>query len=259
MYSRASELGYQIILMVSFENEETEKQDIKTLISMNVDGVIIDTAAGRNGDHGFELIEKHKIPFLFFDRKFVDIEGEGVFFDDYQLSFELTNQLLSLGYRNFGYIAGPKHLSISKNRLEGFKAALKKHKLKVPKEFLLRSDMTEKSGYLSLKSLVEKNGTLPEVIVCVNDSVALGIYKACQELKIRIPQDLGVTGFGDLLVSRLVDPPLTTINVPVEKAGKLVIEKLIGLIKKETDIVSEHLPGEVQIRKSVREIKKREK
>ena len=251
MYAGATELGYQIILMVSFENEETEKNDIKTLLSMNVDGIVIDTTAQKNHG-GFDLIYKHKVPVLFFDRKLVGVQDPGVFFDDFNLSYQLTKAVLGRGYRQSGYITGPKQINISQERLNGFKKAIEEHRLEVSKNHICISELTEAAGYYSMMSLHKKLDVLPEVLFCVNDSVALGVYRACKELKIRIPEDLGVVGFGDLKISELMDPPLTTVKLPVEQAGKTVIQRLVSMIKENATFESELLPGELLLRDSIK-------
>lgn len=250
MYAKAAVLGYQIILMISFEDEHIERKNIKTLISMNVDGIIIDTCTNDRKTDGFKLIKQYNIPFLFFDRKLSEDDVAGVFFDDYDLSKELTRQVLKLGYKKIGYISGPANINISQDRLNGFLEILKEYKLTLPHKWLLKSDFTELSGYNTLVKFLQKNETMPEVVFCVNDSVALGIYKACSEYKIKIPEDLSVVGFGNLYVSKLVNPPLSTVSLPVEKAGEIVIEKLVKIIDDKVAPNTTRLPGHVLLRGS---------
>ncbi|MEM9720855.1 MAG: LacI family DNA-binding transcriptional regulator [Bacteroidota bacterium] len=99
VYAKAADLGYQIILMVSHEDEAKELAHVKTLLPMNVDGLVIDTASSTSSSLAFDLIEKHQIPFLFFDRKYVESKFPGGYFDDYLLSYQLTLELLKKGLK----------------------------------------------------------------------------------------------------------------------------------------------------------------
>ena len=99
MYIEAAKRGYKILLMVSFENEETEYANIKTLLSMNVDGILIDTACTTSSHNFFDLVKKNNKPLIFFDRKIRSIDHAGVYFDDVNLSKRLTKSLINKGYK----------------------------------------------------------------------------------------------------------------------------------------------------------------
>lgn len=92
----------------------------------------------------------------------------------------------------------------------------------------------------------------PDAVVCVNDSVALGVYKAAKKVGISIPEDVAVVGFGNLDSGQLVTPPLTTVDIPIEIMCYSVIDLLVKLIDEVT--VSEKViqfDGELIIRDSV--------
>lgn len=253
MYAKAENLGYQIILMVSYEDEGKELAHVKTLLSMNVDGIIIDTASSTSSSQAFDLIEKHQVPFLFFDRKHVDSDLPGVYFDDYQLSYQLTIELLRKGYSQLMYLSGPLQININQLRLKGFLDAMQSQELVVPENWILHSQITKKASYQVFNSFLERNKTHPEAILCVSDTVALGVYEACKEKNIRIPHDMGVIGFGNVLISRFVSPPLSTVDLDIRSAAEKVVENLVHLIQhKNVERKDEFFRGEILFRGSTK-------
>ena len=255
MYSAAADLGYQVVIMVSFEDEEKEKKDIRTLLSMNVDGIIIDSAASIKNHESYNSIKRYNVPFLFFDRISVGFEANGIYFDDYNLSCQATTALIKKGYTQIAYMVGPLGLNISKFRLQGFKDGMKKHDLSIPSNHIINTGLTESAGYESFKSFIKNKRKFPQAVMCINDSVALGVYKACEDLKINIPDQIGVVGFGNLMISKLVNPPLSTIDLPVKEAGRKVIERLVEVIKgNDLSITDQVLSGNIIFRDSITSI-----
>lgn len=253
IYRKAAELGYQIILMVSFEDEEIELANVRTLLSMNVDGILIDSASSSVTDRAFSLIEKHRKPLLYFDRKPRNIDNSGVFFDDYQLSYDLTMEMISRGYKKIMYITGPQNINIAYDRLNGFKAAMKKSKLKVPNSWIVKTSLGKNKAKESFQLFLQTHEELPEAVLCVNDSVALGVYKACEKAEINIPGDIGVMGFGHIRVSSLVQPPLSTVQLEIRTACELAVEKLVKLISSPDEPMENRiLGGNIIFRESIK-------
>jgi DNA-binding LacI/PurR family transcriptional regulator len=111
--------------------------------------------------------------------------------------------------------------------------------------------MTEKDGYDKFMDYFHLNGT-PDAVVCVNDSVALGVYKAAAKIGINIPEDMAVIGYGNLDSGQLINPALTTYNVPVKEMCYAAVELMVKLITDET--VEESViefEGDIVIRDSV--------
>lgn len=251
MYSSASKLGYKIILMVSFENEEIEYQSIKTLLSMNVDGILIDPSSSTSSDRAFSLIEKHNKPLMFFDRNLRTFESSGVYFDDHKLSYDLTMELIKRGYKKIVYVTGPQQINICYDRLNGFKSAMSDAGLDVRKDMILKSELDRNDGADVFGLFLQTNDDLPDAVICVNDSVAFGVYDACENHDVKIPEDLGVAGFGNIRIASLVKPPLTTVNLEEKEASFRAVENLVKMIEDENlEIGNEIFPGQIVVRES---------
>ncbi|MFY0653448.1 MAG: LacI family DNA-binding transcriptional regulator [Cyclobacteriaceae bacterium] len=256
MYASATRLGYRVFLMISFEDERQQTSDIETLLSMNVDGIIIDPASTTFNKASLDVIKKRKVPLMFFDRRLLGYKGNGVIFDNYDLSYRLTQQLIDKGYKDYLYLSGPQHINISHDRFKGFKDALENRGVPFNEKLLAKNDsFGQEEGKESFVQYYKQAKHKPKVVVCTNDSLALGVYDACQDLKLRIPKDLGVVGFGGLTVANLVNPSLTTVELPVKEAISKSIANLVSLIENaETEIIDEVFPGKIIFRKSTKSL-----
>jgi LacI family transcriptional regulator len=108
-------------------------------------------------------------------------------------------------------------------------------------------------GYRSFMKL-HRNGNLPEIVLAVNDRVALGVYKACAELGLRIPEDIGVVGFGFPGITDMFSPPLAVISQDPRLMGRTAVNRLIGEIRAngEGAPVEIRIPEEFQWNSSVK-------
>ena len=252
MYEVAASLGYQIILTVSFEDATQEFHNVETLLSMHVDGLIIDSTSGEPHAKLYNLLSKRQVPYLFFDRKPTHLtQVHGVLIDDFKLAYEAVKFLISRGYHHIGFMAGPPDLNICHDRLAGFIMAMQDHHMPIRQDWIIHSKLTEEEGYQQFKRLTERVAELPEAILCTNDSMAHGVYRAAAERSLRIPEDIGVLGFGDLSLSRLLSPPLTTVKFPIHAMCHMAVTELVKMIDGENYAEREHhFDGTLMVRES---------
>jgi LacI family transcriptional regulator len=143
----------------------------------------------------------------------------------------LTRIILE-GYTKIASFSGYLKTNIGKERLEGFIETLTKNKIPVRKEWIIEGGFELKDGYESFKKL-NSSDNLPEVIFAVNDRVALGAYKAAKEAGVRIPEDIGIFGYGFHEITDFFDPQLTVINQDPRKMGREACKLLIDEIEKK--------------------------
>jgi LacI family transcriptional regulator len=159
---------------------------------------------------------KHRSPY-------VDMDDEGA-------AREMTEYLIGLGHRRIAFIMGrPGHFS-SGQRLKGYKAALKAHKLSFNPDYVRHGDFLFESGLEGGRHLL----ALPErptAIFAANDDMAAGALMAAHEMGVAVPEDLSVAGFDDAAISRTVWPPLTTVSQPTYELSYSAADLLIkGLL-----------------------------
>ena len=240
----ATERDYHIILTVSREKEEIEQCNIKNLIGMRVDGMLVCVSQFTSNPMIFEYTRKMNIPLLFFDRAIKGIGYSYVVFDDKAGTMGALNQLIACGYRNIAHFSGYSNINIGAERCNGYKEALINNGISIRDEWIIEGGYEIEDGFRAFEKLY---GTeqLPEIILAVNDRVALGAYKAIRKAGLKIPDDIGMIGYGFSETAQLFSPTLSIINQDPRKMGRMATDLLIDQIQGiSTLTISEILIGE---------------
>ena len=223
--------GFTILVCQSNEDYEREVINTNALMHQRVAGFIVSISqTTTNGDH-FQALLDRKIPLVFFDRAFNDIPTYKVIIDDAKSSCIAVTHLIERGHKKIAHLSGPIAMDICKQRLKGYKNALKKASLPIMKELIRYSGLQESDGYTSMDSLLKDN-IIPDAIFAVNDPVAIGAFQRIKEAGLRIPQDIAIVGFSNNKITSLIEPPMTTVNQPSFEMGKKAAEILIDMIEK---------------------------
>jgi len=244
--------GYQVLLGVSRENEGIERRNIQNLIGKRVDGLLV-CLSQQSSDPGiFEHIRKMEIPLVFYDRA-LDTGFSRVVFDDFAGIRLAIDRLVLAGYTRIAHLSGYSATNIGRERLEGYQAALERNGLILLKEWVIEGGYEVNDGYESFMKL-SKRGNLPEIVLTVNDRVALGVYKACRELRLRIPEDIGVVGFGFPETTEMFSPPLAVISQDPRLMGQTAAKRLIAEIRSVVELTPAEirLPEEFQSNSSIK-------
>jgi LacI family transcriptional regulator len=159
----------------------------------------------------------------------------------------VAEHFLARGYTDCAIIHGPQQFSASRRRLEGFLARLSEAGPALPVR-QIESALTMEAGYEHGRTLLA-SAAPPRAVFCGNDMIAYGIFRACNECGVRLPDDLAVFGFDDNRVNAWLAPWLTTVHVPVLDFGPAVVSILTGTgpASAKTDVI---LPFELTIRSS---------
>ena len=149
---------------------------------------------------------------------------------NYQGSTDAMNYLLKLGHRRIGFISGRAELESSRRRLKGYREALEKAGLSVDESLIASGDYTTKTGIRCSRELLSLDNP-PTAIFASNDQTAMGVYQVAQELDLRIPEDLSVIGFDNIMESKYMK--LTTVDQFIYEMGYMATQMLIKLINDE--------------------------
>jgi LacI family transcriptional regulator len=221
------------ILVSSSHNQRDITETLLEFISSGrVDGIIL--MAPKTQKDIIDLIKKSKRPVVLMNASGDLNDVVNFQFDNHQGAYNSVCHLISHGYKDIAIVRGPVDNWDAEERYNGYKDALKSHGLSANPAFCVNGDFSIKSGYYSfmrLMSLREK----PGAIFFSNDMMALGAYDAARNSNIKIPQDIAVTGFDDIFLSRLLNPRLTTIHVPITELGSRAVKYLLKMISNEVD------------------------
>ena len=250
----ANKNDFHIIMVNTFYDDAEETRLIENLKNQYIDGAIF--ISGFDNKKSIKELYSEKIPIVLVARK-TGNNIPSVLIDNFEAAKSGTDYLISLGHKNIGYVTfKPDGRQTVRERFEGYRQGLLRSNLKYNSKNVLimeQSPIDEMGmAYEHCKEFY-KNKDLPSAIMTVTDNVAAGVYNYLKEKGYRIPQDISVMGFDNLLLSAFLDPPLTTIEQPKEKMGEIAMEMLLKIIKKEysenSNIVN--LDSRLVIRKSV--------
>ncbi|WP_316766055.1 LacI family DNA-binding transcriptional regulator [Pedobacter frigiditerrae] len=231
--SVTNDAGYNLIISQSMENVEKEISNLKTMFNNRVDGLLVSVAAGSNGITGFDIFKDRKIPVLFFDRAPNGLTVPSVTIDNENAAFLITQHLIEMGAKNLFHITGHQSVSVYKERTTGFKKALLAAGLAFNENQLIVTDLSEKAGITAAKLIAELKG---DGVFAANDSCAATCMNELKSQGFKMPQDVKFAGFNNDLISRNIDPALTTINYPGFEMGKVIAAKLLDHLSNKLDM-----------------------
>jgi LacI family transcriptional regulator len=154
--------------------------------------------------------------------------------DNYQASLNLTEYLISRGYRKFIYLGGGTKSWPATERYRGFRDALQKEKLKFSeREGFYRANFVRGIAEQYIRERWMHGKLDADAIVCANDSMAVGVIRALTTAGIKVPEQIAVTGADNILLGQFITPPLTTFDYLPFEQGKIAFEMLHQYIHKK--------------------------
>lgn len=229
----AANSGFTVMIFQSNEKYEREVSICNALISNHVDGVLVSMSKETRKYNHFKKLKSAGIPVIFFDRICKDVDTDRVITDDYNGAYTAVEHLINIGCKRIAHLSASQHLIIGQKRQMGYIDALKKHKFKPNQKLIVKCDNKDKALIETkiLMSLPEP----PDGIFAVNDLTAAGALYALKKLKYRVPEDVGIVGFTDGMVSTLTDPTLTTIEQHGFEMGQIATKMLLRRINSYDD------------------------
>jgi LacI family transcriptional regulator len=225
-----SSAGYSSLFVSGRWDAKEEASCIEVLRSRRVDGIIVLT--GRLSDAKLRSCAKF-LPTVVTGRTLKAPNLISLDFDNFEGGRMATQYLISLGHKRIAFIAGdPKHPDATE-RLRGYKVALEEARIAFIPSLLVDGSFEEESGLIAVEQLLER-GERFTGIVSANDQMAMGAYLGLYRRKIRVPQDVSIMGFDNLLTSAYCLPPLSTIHHPAYELGQLSAQAILQLIRGES-------------------------
>lgn len=222
-----SDFGYSVIVCGYQGQVDKQRERLRLLMNQMVDGIIVVPSFAP--DKLLEFQDYPHIPIVFVDRVFKNSYFDTVAIKNQSISFDLTSELIAKGHSLIGIVLGPKQISTSKERLEGYVQAMHDHDLDINSNFVLNGSYSMEHGYAATMHLLTRKHK-PTVIFATNFDITLGMLKAIHELSMNVPKDISIVGFDNLQISSVFEPPLTIIEQPMEKIAKEVVKRLLGRI-----------------------------
>jgi len=145
--------------------------------------------------------------------------------------YHSTSYLIEQGHTNIAYVNGSVKSRISDEKMGGYVKALEDHNIPLREEYIFNGNYLFGTGYQAAKQFM-LGSTPPTGIVCANDILAIGCCKYLHTHGYNIPRDVSVIGMDGIQLSRIYDPSITTMAIPIEDMSKEAVNMLIGKIEK---------------------------
>ena len=249
--------GYNVIIAQSRESFDREVMNLQYLTSRSIDGLIISISTETKDFSYFKELHQKGLPIVFFDRIVSEIDTHKVIADNYKGAYDATTHLINCGYRRIAAISNPALLSITKERLAGYKAALEENGIEVNDalvKYCQHGGMIVSEVEEVVKELFRlKPG--PDAIFATADKLTTGCLRIIKAKGMKVPDDMGLIGFSNTDLTDMLDPPLSIIKQPAFEMGEVTMNLLLQLIESKrpvTDFETKVLSTELLIRSSTK-------
>ncbi len=237
--------GYTAIVANTDNDRARERVILERMRGRLVDALILGST--RRGD----VLGGDDVPVVLINRS-IDAGGvTAVVSDNAGGMRKVVDHLVALGHRRIAHIAGPRFLTTGNARDEAYRAAMKGHGLAAGRDLVAYSESYSRDEGRRALSLLLETGHRFSAVVAANDLLALGCYDALRAAGLNCPRHVSVTGFNDMPLVDMMDPPLTTVRIPQydmgAEAARAVLDKLNGAADGPQTIV---LPSALVVRGS---------
>jgi DNA-binding LacI/PurR family transcriptional regulator len=246
----AYQLGYDVVIAQTLDKPEREEACISRLMARRVDGLFIVPAYRMATEaRAYQELLMRRVPTVVlghtaaFCKEFISVET-----DDIQASCVATRHLLELGHTRIAFISGPAALPSTTERLEGYRRALREANMDVDDRLVFQADGAVEDGAATTLQMINER-TDATAIQAVNDFTAIGCVETLLKQGVRVPADMSVVGFGDILICRHFRVPLTTLNQPKYRLGAAAVESMQQLLRGKP-AETKRLPAELVVRES---------
>jgi LacI family transcriptional regulator len=222
--TRAVKAGQSVLILGAHSLQHSQEQVLE--LAARVDGLVV--MGGTISDSTILTILKSGLPTVLLARPQVG-HAPTIRTENFESAIELTLHLIQIhGARRLAFIGDPTGSPDVTDRWLGFVEAHRRAGIEVqPSENQpVRVGLQQVDGVLAASRVLDSN-FFPDALVCANDETALGAYSAAAARGLRVPEQLAITGWDDILMASLVSPPLTTVRQPIHELGERVAELLL--------------------------------
>jgi len=249
--------GYTVIIAQSMESFDRELLNLQYLTSRSIDGLIVSVSTETKDFKYFQDLHERGMPIVFFDRIVSEINTHKVIVDNYKGAYDATLHLINCGYKRIATLSNAPGLSIAKERLAGYKAALTDNGIAIDESLIKYCG----HGGMILQEVEEAVTQLlqlehrPDAIFASADKLTTGCLRILKAQGIAVPDEIGLIGFSNSELTELIDPPLSVITQPAFEMGELSTQLLLQLIESKrpvTEFETKILSTELIIKGSTR-------
>lgn len=238
----ADSAGYHILAMETAYNSVEFDDFSKLVMQKQTDGIILLSTLSPFKEPNVTANTAHPPIVLGLESISAELSHYPcVCIDNEAAARDAAQYLIGLGHRNIGFLYGnigfrygapTPEPELTKARAEGFRKALSARNIPVNEDWVIKAPISVNGGRQATRELLTRSSR-PTALFCANDEMALGAIYEIKQAGLRVPEDISVIGFDNMLYGEISDPPLTTIEQPAEKIGERSMRRLLKLIAGE--------------------------
>jgi len=247
--------NYNLIMTQTHESYDLEVSNVEQLTVRAIDGLLISLSYETKDLGHLKKLHDKGLPIVFFDRVTDEIETHQVIVDNFKGAYEATNKLIEAGYRKIAHITSSPHVSITDDRLNGFRLAMSENNIPVNEQYVKYCLHGGRDLNEIEKALTELlcSPDRPDALFTASDRITTTTLMQLHKLGFKIPEDIALLGFTNTGLAEVLSPSLSSVYQPAFEMGKKATEMLINLIESKrpvTEFEKIVLPTEVIIRDS---------
>lgn len=249
--------GKTLLVASSAYSAELEAQQVRALVARGADGLLL---IGYDRDPEiYAFLEKRKVPALIAWSFDPEEERPAVGFDNRAAMAALARQVIGQGHREIACISAPTASNDrARERVEGIRDAKAQAGQNPDTLYLVETPYGIENGEIAFRQVMT-DAPQTTAVMCVNDVLAVGALRAAREMGMRVPDDISITGFDDIEIAILAEPPLTTVHVPHREMGRCAADMLIQILRGGQKGQNLELPTEIRLRQSLGPVTRRAK
>lgn len=239
-----------VIISVGHNDLEKELDAVEFLISRNCDALILHSEAMSDED----LMKlQTRLPISLINRHVPELDKACFCLDNEAGGYRATQHLLAQGHRDIAYISGPACKADAMQRLAGHKRALQEAGVAFADAYHFEGRFKEEDGIEGLKTLLARDIEFT-ALVCANDWMASGAMSCARDLGLRLPEDLSIVGFDDVVIAHHVYPKLTSVCNPIYQMGEMAAKCILNQVYNQKHQLQHLYDAELVVRDSVRAV-----
>lgn len=228
--AEATREGYGIVLAVSNERADLERQHIERLLAMRVDGLLVSVSQEAPDLDVYEKVRAMRVPLVFFDRRIESLPFASVTVDDRRGALHAVEHLIDAGFTKIAHIAGSLDTEIGRARLLGYREALDARGISIRDTWIIGGGFDEHHGYRATRQLFEDENDVPEVIFAATFPVGLGARAALKEIDPSLLGQIQIVSFGVGGFDEKLLYPHFCVRQPTQKMGVEAVHLLLDSV-----------------------------
>jgi DNA-binding LacI/PurR family transcriptional regulator len=220
--------GYSLFIAAAHREPKREHEIVQAMVEHRVDGVII-CSTTFSGEQSGQLLQ-YGVPMVVVNNQAAEDFRYSIYHDDVDGSRQVARHLIELGHRRIAYLGNFLSGRTTQDRLAGLRLEMESNGLTIPAEYIHEAAGGNPENGIEASRYFLDLPQRPTAIVCFNDMLAIGMLKGLHQIGVRVPDEISVTGFDNIIFSAYTNPPLTTLDQPKQFIGTEAARLLLELL-----------------------------